>query len=57
MLLCGRLQAQREIRKHQTEVEKLQQLLTSSYSKNREKNRAVRTHCFFTNALILAFYI
>ncbi|KAM7399759.1 hypothetical protein PAMP_019004 [Pampus punctatissimus] len=32
-----RLQAQREIRKHQTEVEKLQQLLTSSHSEN---NRA-----------------
>ncbi|XP_042269422.1 coiled-coil domain-containing protein 150 [Thunnus maccoyii] len=29
-----RLQVQREIRKHQTEVEKLQQLLTSSHSKN-----------------------
>ncbi|XP_044209158.1 coiled-coil domain-containing protein 150 [Thunnus albacares] len=30
----NRLQVQREIRKHQTEVEKLQQLLTSSHSKN-----------------------
>ncbi|CAK6965443.1 coiled-coil domain-containing protein 150 isoform X1 [Scomber scombrus] len=29
-----RLQVQRDIRKHQTEVEKLQQLLTSSHSKN-----------------------
>lgn len=46
--LCRRLQAQREIRKHQVEVEKLQRLLTSTHSKS---NRAVRTHHFFNRCI------